>query len=221
MRFGGFGVASQDVLVDIGVGAAASEQVIVENILTSIGSGFASAQTDVFVPVAVKAGQRLAARCQSSDANGGIEMGVQLCAGDFFSQLGLGRATTYGAVTADSGGTSVDPGGTAHTKGAWSQITASLTNPIRYMLICIGGQNNAVMSSSLNFLDIGVGAAGSEQVIVDDVYLISESGPDLYQPGVIGRAVSVAAGQRLAARKQCSITDATDRLNDVVIIGID
>lgn len=221
LQFGGFGVASQDVLLDIGVGAAASEQVILSNLPISVGSGFVAAQASPFVPLAIKAGQRIAARTQSSDASGGVEVGLQLCAGDFFSQIGLGRATTYGANTADSGGVSVDPGAVANTKGAWSQITASTTNPIRYMLICVGSQNNAVITSSNNLLDVGVGAAASEQVIVDDISLVGNGGPDLYEPGIVGRAVSVAAGQRLAARKQCSITDATDRLNDIVIIGFD
>ena len=217
----GNGDASTDLLVDIGVGAAGSEQVVVSNILVSIGSGFASSATDVFFPLAVAEGQRLAARCQASAANGDIDMGLQLCAGDFFSQLGLGRATTYGANTADSGGVSVDPGAVANTKGAWSEISASITNPIRYMLICIGGQANAVMTSSFNLLDIGMGAAGSEQVVVDDLYLVAADNVDYYLPGMIGRPVSVASGQRLAARKQCSTTDATDRLNDIVIIGFD
>lgn len=221
LQFGGFAVTTQDLLLDIGVGAGGSEQVILSNLPISVGTGFVATAVQPFIPLAIKAGQRIAARIQSSAASGGVELGLHLSAGDFFSQLGLGRATTYGANTADSGGVSVDPGGVINTKGAWSEISASITNPIRYMLICVGSQANAVISSSNNLLDIGVGAAAAEQVVINNIALIGSGGPDLYEPGIVAMFVSVAAGQRLSARKQCTITDATDRLNDIVIVGFD
>lgn len=221
LHFGGGNTGTHDTLWDIAVGAAGSEQIILANFLVSV-SGFTSAKTQVFVPLRVKAGERIAVRLQSTTASATLGIGIQLCAGDFFSDLGLGRATTYGAVTADSGGTECDPGATAHTKGAWMQITASTTNPIRYMIVCVGSRNNGVYNASGAALhDVGVGAAGSEQVIVDDLHTVVTSGADLHDPGAFGRPVSVAAGQRLASRCQTGDTDANDRLRDIVIIGFD
>jgi hypothetical protein len=37
----------------------------------------------------------------------------------------------------------------------------------------------------------------------------------------MGRWLDIAAGTRLAARSQCSNTDATDRLFDLAVIGFD
>lgn len=210
-----------DALVDLAVGAAASEQVILENFLISV-SGFFGAKTHVFIPLRIKAGERIAARMQATTGGATLGVGVQLVAGDFFSELGLGRATTYGAVTADSGGTQVDPGATAHTKGSWTQIVASLTNPIRYLVVCFGSRNNGVYDNSANSLtDIGVGAAASEQVLVDDLHSVVFGATDLHDPGAFARFVSAAAGQRLAARCQSGVTDANDRLRDYVVIGFD
>lgn len=220
LSFSGGSTNTHDVLLDVGVGAAGSEQVILENFLNSL-SGFASPRHNVFVPLPVKAGARVAVRTQSTTNNGPCGVALQFVAGDFFSQLGLGRATTYGAATADSGGTEVDPGGTANTKGAYAQIVAATTNPIRYMVVCVGSRNNGVYASARSLMDIAVGAAASEQVLIDDLFMVVSDSTDLHEPASFGLPVSVAAGQRLAARAQTSITDATDRLRDIVIIGFD
>lgn len=221
LHFGGGNTGTHDTLWDIAVGAAGSEQIILADFQVSV-SGFTSAKTQVFVPLRIKAGERIAVRLQSTTASATLGIGIQLVAGDFFSEVGLGRATTYGAVTADSGGTQVDSGATAHTKGAWTEIVASLTNPIRYMIVCVGSRANGVYDTSGAALhDIGVGAAASEQVLVDDLHTVVVSVMDLHDPGAFGRPVSVAAGQRLSARAQTGVTDANDRLRDIVIIGFD
>lgn len=210
-----------DSLVDVAVGGAGSEQVILSNYLVSV-SGFVAAKMSVFVPLKIAAGQRIAVRHQATTAGATLGIGIQIAAGDFFSDLTLGRATTYGADTSDSGGTQVDPGGIANTKGAWAQIVASTTNPSRYIIICVGSRANGVYdASSTSLMDIGVGAAASEQVLVDDLFAFVTGATDVYDTGAHARSVSVAAGQRLAARAQGSVTDATDRLRDIVVIGFD
>lgn len=221
LSFSGGNTNTHDILVDVGVGGAGSEQVILSNFLNSL-SGFISAKHSIFIPLPIKEGERISVRFQSSTASATCAIGLQLVAGDFFSQIGLGRATTYGANTADSGGTEIDPGGVAHTKGAWAQISAAVTNPIRYMVVCNGSRANGVYDASGTCLmDIGVGGAGSEQLLIDDIFLVITSGGDLFEPGSFARPANVAAGQRLAARAQTGVTDATDRLRDIVIIGFD
>jgi hypothetical protein len=221
LSFSGGNTNTHDILVDVGVGASGSEQVILSNFLNSL-SGFISAKHSIFIPLPIKEGERIAVRFQSSTASATCAIGLQLVAGDFYSQLGLGRATTYGANTADSGGTEIDPGGAANTKGAWAQIVASTTNPIRYMVICNGSRANGVYNASgTSLMDIAVGAAASEQILIDDIFLVVTGGGDLFEPGSFARPANVAAGQRLAARVQTTVTDATDRLRDIVIIGFD
>ena len=62
-------------------------------------------------------------RCQSSTANKTLY--AQWNAVTANTTLGYDFCNTIGSASGDSGGTEVDPGGTAHTKGSWVQFTAS------------------------------------------------------------------------------------------------
>lgn len=212
---------NRDFLFDIGVGAAGSEVVILENVLVSIGSISIGQIVEAYVPLPIKAGTRIAARCQSTTVSAVLGIMAHLAAGDFYSAMRCGRATTYGALTADSGGTSIDPGAVASTKGSWVELAASLTNPFRSALVCVGNQANAVRSAASYSLDLGIGAAASEQVVLADNYMHADATTDLVFPPLIQRFLSAKSGERLAARAKSDITDATDRLFDLVVIGFD
>jgi len=134
--------------------------------------------------------------------------------------MGFRRCETYGAVTADSGGTGVDPGGSANTKGAWSELTAATSFDIGALLVVVGTRaNSAVDASHEQLLDIGVGAASSEVVVLPDMALRASAVTDLYQPEFGFYFVDIDAGSRIAARSEDNQTDATDRLLDVEAIG--
>lgn len=219
------GQGTLDVLIDIGIGAAASEQVILENVLISspnVGAGDGYTAAHFYVPLPVKAGTRVAGRYQtSSTTNDEVFVLLEGAAGDSFSALSLGRATTYGASTADSGGTSVDCGGSINTKGAWSQLSAAIANPIRHALVCFGNQANNARTNVSFLVDVGVGAAAAEVVVVPNMYVRARQFDDLLVPPFAERSMTAQSGQRLAARAQCQTADATDRLVDVVVIGFD
>jgi hypothetical protein len=70
-------------------------------------------------------------------------------------------------------------------------------------------------------MDIGVGSAGSEQVLLGDMDLSASAGSDSIGPMAIGVPVRIPAGTRLAVRAQSNITDATDRLFDAMLLGVD
>jgi hypothetical protein len=70
--------ASINFLVDLSVGAAASEQIILPNIMFRSAAAIASPFTLLYVPVHVKKGQRIAARSQSSTASAACVVGVYL-----------------------------------------------------------------------------------------------------------------------------------------------
>lgn len=215
------GFATLDVLFDIAIGAGGSEVVILENVLVSSMSAAEYVTNHFYVPLPVKAGTRLAGRYQaSSTTNDQVHVQPQFVAGDWFSSLRCGRATTYGANTADSGGTSVDPGGTINTKGAYSELSASV-NGMRHALICVGNQANGARSGAGWLVDLAVGGAGSEAVVIPNMQLRQVITIDLFSPAFIERPMVVKSGQRLSARASCGINDATDRLLDLVVIGFD
>jgi len=217
------GSAFRDYLVDVAVGAAAAETIIAGNLY--IGSGDGAQTADGYgylLPVSIPAGTRLAARCQSVGLASTISILAVLLGEGFITPPGLGRITTYGANTADSGGTQIDPGGTAHTKGAYSEIVSSTTNPIRWLTITIGNMDNDVRTTALWLIDVAIGAAGSEQVLIANLMLNCNTSNDMVSPQIFPPlGVNIPAGTRLAARAQCSIIDATDRLIDILLYGVD
>lgn len=206
-------------LFDIAVGAAASEQDIVENIIHSGRGAHMSGQ--ISFPLYVASGSRLSARAQSIDGSEDIDIQARIFGKPFDSAAPLGRMTTYGAVTADSGGTQVDPGASGNTKGSYSQIDAAIANSIKMMFIGIGNQGNDARGSIDSLLDIAVGAGGSEQDILDNMIIPQSAVTDVYLSILGPFPVNIPAGSRLAARAQSNSTDASDRLFDVVIYGLD
>lgn len=72
------------------------------------------------------------------------------------------RCTTYGANTGASGGTSVASGAAAW--GSWTQLTASMTNPARWIIPTVGSAATTQTSRFL-YVQLGVGGSGSERVI--------------------------------------------------------
>lgn len=214
--------ATADFLLDIGIGGSGSEIAIVPNLKGDNGSNLLTRSAPLLIPVSIPAGTRIAARCQSTSASAISRVQVTLLYGSWLGQPTLGRVTDYGTATADSGGVSVDPGGSANTKGSWAQIVASTTNPIRALIIGIGNQANSSRTNADFLLDVAFGGSGSETVLVADQHLEASASDDIMSPTFIGPIpVNIPAGTRLAARGACSITDATDRLFDVICYGVD
>lgn len=206
-------------LVDISVGAAGSEVAIIENLAFSSRRGLGDS---MFVPLQIPAGSRVAVRCQSTSTSKSVEVVLNLISRSFTTHPGFQRATTYGAVTGDSGGTELDPGGTAHTKGSWVEITSSSTSPIREFLIFFGTRANVAVTQGDCLVDIGIGSAGSETTILENILLRlggEIDGPSLVSFGPI--PVTIPPGTRIAARCQSTVIDATDRLLDISLIGFD
>lgn len=208
-------------LWDIGVGANPNEKVVVSNLLFN-GRGGSENYGHLLLPIHLTKGQRLVARKQSATNNGvgyiiAQPMGPTFASGDRFQ-----RCTTYGANTADSGGADLDPGGSANTKGTWQQIVASTTNPMRALAVGLGTRGNAVIGVLTRWLiDIGIGANPNEKVLIPNIGYIAGTS-EVYGPPLCGPFfVSVPAGTRISARAQCTNTDATDRLLDIIVYGMD
>lgn len=207
-----------DVLLDIGIGGAGSEKVILANLCTS---EWATTEiSDYYFPIRVPSGSRVAARCQSTFASDTVRCSAVVGAGTAKTPSPLNVVTTYGANTADSGGTSVDPGGSANTKGSYSQITSATTAPVSAILVGFPGQDNHARTLARFLVDIAVGAAASEKIVVPNLAVVTETNntprPNPYGP----IPCQIASGSRIAARMQSSITDATDRIFDVIVYGI-
>lgn len=213
----GRGSATAEFLIDISTGAAASEVVLISNL--QISTGGTINPVPVLIPIYINAGTRISARCQSTTAGGFFSATAHVITSK--SPQHFGRvATTYGAATADSGGTSIDPGAVALTKGSYVQLTASTTSKIEWLVISFGNQANTARTSCGWLVDIATGAGGSEVVKVPNIHIGSHSQSDTVDPVCLCLPVSIPAGTRIAVRAECSTNDATDRLIDVTLVGI-
>lgn len=203
-------------LLDLAIGGAGSEQIIVADLLMQ---GPRSGIT-ICLPVYVPGGSRLAARVQSNSASATMLCSVLLGSHSFGMMEPGGVVTCYGQNTGDSGSTSIDPGGSGHTKGSYVQITASSSRKHQGFVLIVGGDKNTGTTAADFLIDVALGAGGSEQIIVPDFYVREESGAFAYTPYATYFPIPIPEATRIAVRAQCSITDATDRLFDCQIVGV-
>lgn len=216
-----FSSANPDHLVDIGIGSAGSEVAIVENLYTGNGTPI-RVLAQYVLPIRLASGTRLAVRAQSTAATFVSRMTLVGLRGSGRSSVSAGRIFTYGANTADSGGAQVDPGTSANTKGAWSVVSASTSADAKGFILAFGGLGDTTRSTCKWFVDVAIGAAGSEQVIIENFHLASRVEHDAILPQVTPIfPIPIPAGSRVAVRAQCDITTAGDRLFDVFLYALE
>lgn len=207
--------SSRRFLMDLAVGSAGAESVVMANLpLTGTSFNGPGNAPAVYQPLGIASGSRVAARCQCSIASDTMRVSLLLIGGTSSATV-----ESYGAVTASTNGTQVDPGGSANTKGSYAQLTASTSATIGWLATVITGRGNAAPAQATFELDIATGGAGSESLLVPGLYFASYSGLTVWVPGVWSLPVSIPSGTRIAARGASSSIDATDRLFDVMVFG--
>jgi hypothetical protein len=212
--------ANAKYLLDIMIGPSGSETVLIPDIIYHFPRAN-QAGINQFFPIAIPAGSRISARCQCSTASSTLSVLVFLVSTGFASPMSLNRVTAYGVVAASSNGAVIDPGATANTKTI-VQVVSSTDNPIKQIIIGIGQRANSAMTTCRWLWELLIGESGSEQVVIPEFGLAANTTDDDIEPPFVGPfPVSIPAGTRLAIRAQCSINDATDRLLDAIIYGID
>ncbi len=204
--------------VDIGVGAAASEQVIAQ--LYSCGTtNFSTTPTHLMFPLCVPAGTRVSARAQSATGSNTCDVAIRFFDGGFTHQEGAAGVDRIGFVSASSVGTTVAPSATANTKGSFTQLIASTAVDYIGLLWETDTLNTAPTASSTYFMDLAIGGSGSEQVIVPVWCVITINGDKQTIPyGSAFYPILIPAGTRLSARLQCSA--ASQPSLGVVLMGV-
>ena len=204
-------------LIDIGTGGAGAESAVISNIPYAGGTATVLnvSSPGLYIPISIASGTRIAARCQSATGGLTVQIAVYIVGGSNSATV-----ATYGADTATSGGTTVDPGATANTKGAYSEITASTSADIDTLVVAITGRANAAPASALFTMDVATGAAASESVVLPDLTFSSNSSADSWSPNVWYFPVEIASGTRIAARAASQDNNSVDRLFDVIVFGV-
>lgn len=128
--------------------------------------------------------------------------------GGFQSDFSLANAQnisfSYTNPQFPDGGPGISPSATANTKGAWSQLISSAASDIYMLRIIAEYQGNGSSGNDgYALLDIGVGASGSEVVLIPNIIMGND------QPSGNGMGfldllipISIPAGTRISARCQ-------------------
>src|SRR6185437_3003572 len=224
------GAATSGIITstNISFGASGSEVNVVNNLRmqTDSNSSLPGQASCYMFPLVVPAGTRIAANMQSNAAAASTtRMTVQLFDDAFGSITGGGAIDTYGFNSATSGGVVVDPGSTGNTKGAWSRVTASLTNDLAGFFL--GFDYGSGSTGSFQYywtMDVGVGASGSEVVVLPDFQIYGKSitnTKSISPPNTPYFPIQIPAGTRVALRSQVNQSTAnTSRWLGVTLYGV-
>lgn len=214
--------SAYDHLTDIAIGAAGSEAVLLPNLLFARANSVTTGNFCYTFPVKIPAGTRISARNQCNGTNSGLtRVQLLLAAGNFHPHI-AGAVATYGANTADSGGTRIDAGATANAKGPWYELSSAAVRAVKGVIFALGQESIASRAAAMNWLvDLGIGAAGSEVVLLSDYGVSAYSGNEMTPlPSVSPLLpVDIPAGSRIAMRCQCS-SNATNRWLDAILYGV-
>lgn len=211
--------SAASILCDILIGAA-TESVLIPNVLFCRTNQIHI--MSAYFPIRVPKGSRISARTQSNVSGALLYVLAQMIPTGPRMPPPFNRVTAYGVSTTTSLGTAVDAGGTADTKGAFTELVASTTNPIRGAVVAIGPDTDVTTAALCYFsLDVGVGAA-TEDVVIPDMTIVRETASDQPKPSHFGPYPVIApAASRITARTQCSVNTAGDRVIQVAVYGLD
>ena len=190
-------------LLDIGIGAGGSEQVIIPNLqFNSRAQG--GAYGPYLFPILIPAGTRIAARAQDQFGTQTMQVSIELISGtNLAGGVCPSMVSEYGATT-DSQGTSINSGAVAHTDSSWVQITAATTRD-HHWLVFAGVFSTTIAEVTL-LIDIGIGAA-TEQEIVSDIFVSADVTAGLTAATVHHYPIFIPSGSRLTIRARSSATN--------------
>lgn len=189
---------------DIGVGGAGSEMVIAQQLI-HCGVSTIEATTHYAFPVSIPAGSRIAARCQSATASDTGTINILLYDSSY-TLTGAGGVDAIGFNASATLGTLMEPGTVVNTKGSWVQLTASTARDYYGLMFGLDINNTTSTGNNPMLLDIGIGAAGLEKIIIPNLFISKMSAANVARiivpPALPIFPISIPAGTRIAARCQ-------------------
>lgn len=226
IELGNNGNAAAISIIDVAIGAAGSEKVIVADLPTfAIGNRYGPAS--LWLPLHVPKASAISARIHRSNANSAtINISLIGCQGTPYGLPPFHRCTTYGTVIGSMRGTKVDPGGSANTLGTRIDIDAATANRIRVLYVFCGGRTSSATSNTtdnnaLLLLDLGA-AAAEKSIIPNGIHYAMSGSDDTWLPAVAGPfLVDIPAGTRISAQAQADIITANIRELNIIVLGLD
>lgn len=200
---------ARDLLVDIGVDPAggSSYSVLIPDLLASCASSMQYGGIWYYFPIWVKAGSSIGARASVNSLN----TNTVSC---FIQAFGRPRdprmakvgtyVTAYGVVPSTSSGTPITPGTTS--EGAWTSL-GTMSKEAWWWQLGVGF-NASSMGIRTYMLDVGVGAAATPRIVVNNqFYTIPATTEQLASPGMmVNSGYKIGSGNGVYGRMQASST---------------
>jgi len=191
--------------VDIAIGGSGSEVPIIEKYYVSGARVDQTSSIINHVPIRIPGGQRVSWRGRTVDGSG--VRTTQVAIGRL--RTGITASRAYSELIYQGESADIDPGGTANTKGAWTELVASLPYSVSGGFINYG--HTAGANAGQNFsIDIAIGASSSEVIVLSDWFCNQTNREDTLRP--IPLPIAFPSGTRIAMRAQSSDIDATRRV---------
>jgi len=210
--------ARTDTLVDIAIGAAGSERVVLPNLLAGWRGSARLSPLVLTLPIRIPVGTRISARAQSIIASKGVGVAIW-CYGGPNNPVWpvFTEAEAIGVTTASASmGTSVLPGTGAGVEGAWTNIGAVTTRDYDAIMPMVQGtMATVVMTASGEHWEVGWGGT-----VFGEYYGGSDTGENstgLFPPSPL--FVPVPAGTQLQIRGETSLASAP-QAHDLAILGL-
>lgn len=180
-------------LIDIGIGGAGSEVVLIPNL--TLGGQDRGSEFRILVPLHVPKGSRLAVRYQAGTITQSFVINVQ---GFGANQRGFTGVDDIGTALATSTGTQINVAGGGNTFGSYTTMSASTTRDYVGLFVC-----NSVTSGGggTYMFDVAVGSAGNEQIVLINAVF---NGDNTCLSGYTFVPVAIPAGSRLSMRQSTS-----------------
>lgn len=99
--------------------------------------------------------------------------------------------------------------GTPHTKGSWQEIIAATTSDVTFLWLTLTASTFTAATDTSTLLDIGIGAAASEVVVVPNLAVGYQSAVSATVTPLYGIPVFIPVGSRVAIRAQSAVASKT------------
>ena len=202
----GMGSSSGGYSIDIAVGPAGQEKIIVNNLFVTNTSAAALRHGPHYsFPVSIPAGMRISARaqCGASSDTGNNFVALQLFDGSFTQMEGTAGVDSISFNAGSTTGVTVTASGSSNTKGSYAQLIAATARDYIGLFFAVGRAGSLPSTSGSHLMDVAIGASGQEKIILPNLVFEYAAAAEAYYPETEGPYfIAVPAGTRLAARSQ-------------------
>jgi hypothetical protein len=194
----------------IGIGSAGNEVVLMDGFIQESRYNASNVAQGAYYLhfVNIPSGRRVSFRARSHLSTRSLKCAIYLFPYSFIPEFSACRVEAAGGII----GSTIDPGATINTKGAWTEMTASTTAAWNYVSYSQQFEFDSLVPDGTFLVDVAVGSAGNEQVVVSNSHFKTDSGFDSCSPTCSGVLFChIPRNSRVAVRAQSSYNTAGTR----------